>query len=126
MADKHPDKFPNYQGGDVSIVISPVSDLYCLHRNVLVEHSSTFNNILTAETAAKLNRKAIKEGQHIKYRLELKMIKYKARTPHFALEKFLIDENGNIARVANSRAQTVLALNNGLPTDPYYVVSADE
>ncbi|KAK3677018.1 hypothetical protein LTR78_003223 [Recurvomyces mirabilis] len=117
MTDDQPDKFPAYHGGDVSIMISPTQPLYRLYRNVLIEHSSTFNDILTTETAAKLSQAAIKKGRRIKYHLELKMVKNRDAIPHFNLEQYLIDERGQF----NSPTSKVIAFQNGLPQDPYHI-----
>ncbi|KAK3717577.1 hypothetical protein LTR37_005643 [Vermiconidia calcicola] len=61
--------FPVYRDGDVKIVITG-SRQYHLHSTTLKHYSSTFRALLSDENAAPLDKKAIKNGRIIRYRLD--------------------------------------------------------
>ena len=61
--------FPEYDDGDVQIVITPTK-IYKLHSVVLRRHSPYFARLLREEDAAKLTKKAASENA-IRYRAEL-------------------------------------------------------
>jgi len=64
--------FPNYKDGDVLLVLSQTRH-YQLHSRTLRMHSKFFKDMLTDEKAAQLNSKARKEGNCVRYRLELEL-----------------------------------------------------
>lgn len=63
-------EFPNYDDGDVAIVVAPLKT-YQLHSSVLRRYSHYFADVLGEEDAANLSTKAKKDGITTRYRLQL-------------------------------------------------------
>jgi hypothetical protein len=63
-------EFPNYDDGDVAIIVAPHKQ-YQLHSNTLRHYSHYFADVLAEEKGANLSSKARRDGVTTRYRLQL-------------------------------------------------------
>lgn len=107
--------FPEFKDADVHIVISG-SRQYQLHSSILKNGSPTMRALLDDTKVAKLSSKAIKDGIHIRFRLQL--VPDEKEEGKYVLDKVELNDRG---RAVNA-PQIPLDLENGKTVDPVFLV----